>query len=121
MAELWNEPRDLEARNLRWGSGRPADQPSASIEYKVLGLDQSGYSAGDDVVDADGRPWDIKIGREAQSEVVLSRILWALGYHQPPTYYLAGWRGRFITKIRAKLREGLALKLVAGASWREPR
>jgi hypothetical protein len=92
MPELWSEPTDLAQRNLLWGSGRPSDQPSTMVQYKVLRLDETGYSAGYDVIDPDGRLWDIKVGKEAQSEVVLSRILWALGYHQPPTYYLAGWQ-----------------------------
>jgi hypothetical protein len=30
----------------------------------------------------------VKQGTEAQPEVVLSHVLWALGYHQPPVYYL---------------------------------
>jgi hypothetical protein len=36
--------------------------------------------------------WSAKIGPEAQTEVVVSRILWALGYHQPPIYYLPSWK-----------------------------
>ncbi len=36
--------------------------------------------------------WDVKLGPEAQSEVVTSRVLWALGYHQPATYYIANWQ-----------------------------
>ena len=28
---------------------------------------------------------------EAQSEVVTSRILWAIGFHQPATDYLERW------------------------------
>jgi hypothetical protein len=35
--------------------------------------------------------WNVKLGPEAQAEVVASRALWALGYHQPPTYYLSSW------------------------------
>ena len=35
--------------------------------------------------------WSAKIGPEAQTEVVISRILWGLGYHQPPIYYLPSW------------------------------
>ena len=35
--------------------------------------------------------WSAKIGPEAQTEVLLSRILWGLGYHQPPIYYLPSW------------------------------
>ena len=35
--------------------------------------------------------WDIKLGPEAQVEVVVSRLLWAVGFHQPPTYYVPRW------------------------------
>ena len=34
------------------------------------------------------REWSLKLGPEAQSEVVASRLLWAIGFHQPPTYWL---------------------------------
>ena len=92
LTELWNEPRDLERRNLLVGSA-PTDQaPSKDVEYKVVKLDRSGYSDGYDVVGPDGREWDIKVGKEAQTEVVASRILWALGYHQPKSYYATGWK-----------------------------
>jgi hypothetical protein len=53
---------------------------------------RTGYSEGFDVVGPDGRAWDIKIGKEAQTEIVVSRILWALGYHQPTLYYMTGWK-----------------------------
>ena len=33
----------------------------------------------------------MKLGVEAQSEVTVSRVLWAIGYHQPPTYYVSQW------------------------------
>jgi hypothetical protein len=33
----------------------------------------------------------VKLGNEAQTEVAASRILWAIGFHQPPTYLLATW------------------------------
>jgi hypothetical protein len=60
--------------------------------YTVLKRDETGYSRGYDVVGPDKRKWSIKVGKEAQTEVVVSRILWALGYHQPETYYLTGWQ-----------------------------
>jgi hypothetical protein len=92
LTELWNEPRDLERRNLRWGAA-PTDQaPSKDVEYEVRKRDTTGYSGGYDVVGPDGREWDIKVGKEAQTEIVLSRILWALGYHQPAAYYMTGWK-----------------------------
>ena len=35
--------------------------------------------------------WNTKYGPEARSEVAVSRLLWAVGYHQPPTYYVEHW------------------------------
>ena len=92
MLELWANPTNISQRNLHWGAGRPADAPSTSVVYKVEQEDTTGYSKGYDVVGPDGRKWSIKIGREAQPEIVLSRILWALGYYQPETYYVKGWQ-----------------------------
>ena len=92
LSELWVEPEDIASRNLLIGSGRPETAPSNDVEYKVLKFDARGYSKGYDVVAPDGRKWDIKVGKESQTEVVLSRILWALGYYQPATYFMDGWR-----------------------------
>jgi len=92
ILELWKNPTDLERRDLRWGPGRPANAPSTNVAYTVLKRDETGYSRGYDVVGPDGRKWSIKVGKEAQSEVVLSHILWALGFHQPETYYVKGWK-----------------------------
>jgi len=92
LTQLWNEPRDVERRNLLWGSAKPDEAPSTQVEYEVRKRDTTGYSDGYDVVGPDGREWDIKIGKEAQTEVVVSRILWALGYHQPAVYYVSGWK-----------------------------
>jgi hypothetical protein len=92
LEELWTEPQDLERRNLLWGSAPPAQAPSKDGEYTVSKRDETGYSKGYDVVGPDGRTWDIKVGKEVQSEIVVSRILNALGYHQPAAYYLTGWK-----------------------------
>lgn len=93
MAQLWTDPgSELTQRDLRWGPGRAANAPAKNAMFTVLKLDETGYSRGYDVVGPDKRKWSIKVGKEAQPEVVVSRILWALGYHQPETYYLAGWQ-----------------------------
>lgn len=92
MLELWKEPTDLARRDLRWGAGRPGNAPSPNVMYTVVKRDHSGYSRGYDVVGPDRRTWSIKVGREVQSEIVLSRVLWALGYQQPETYYVKGWQ-----------------------------
>jgi hypothetical protein len=92
MLELWKNPTDVTQRDLRWGPGRPENAPAANVMYTVVKRDDTGYSRGYDVVGPDKRKWSIKVGREAQSEIVLSRILWALGYYQPETYYVKGWQ-----------------------------
>ena len=64
----------------------------AGATYTWVATDTTGYSPGYEVRGPDGRVWDVKLGAEAQSEVVASRVLWAIGYHQPPTYYVANWQ-----------------------------
>jgi hypothetical protein len=92
MLQLWRNPTDLAQRDLRWGPGRAASAPLANAVYTVVKRDATGYSPGYDVVGPDKRKWSIKVGKEAQPEIVLSRILWALGYYQPETYFVKGWQ-----------------------------
>jgi hypothetical protein len=91
IAELWQEPADLEARDLFHGPGGAADVPPPGLVWRFKSADTTGFSRGYDVVDAHGREWNVKLGVEAQTEVVASRILWAVGYHQPPTYFVTEW------------------------------
>lgn len=91
VARLWQDPVDLAARDLFYGAGGGSLAPDASTPFTFIAEDTSGYSPGYDVRGPDGLEWSVKLGPEAQPEVVVSRILWALGYHQPPTYYLPQW------------------------------
>jgi hypothetical protein len=88
IAELWQEPVDLLQRDLLAGPGGAALAPRADATYQFVAFKTSGTNPGYDVRDESGRLWSVKLGIEAQSEVTTSRVLWALGYHQPPTYYL---------------------------------
>ncbi|MGE0865653.1 MAG: hypothetical protein AB7P34_17280 [Vicinamibacterales bacterium] len=90
IAELWQEPADLSGRDLFHGAGGPSAAP-AHTEFDHVASDTSGWSPGFDVKDAAGIEWSVKTGPEAQSEVVSSRVLWAVGFHQPATYYLPKW------------------------------
>ena len=92
MAQLWVTPGDLSRRNLLWGASRPNNAPSARTIFTVLKKDDTGFSRGYEVAAPDARKWKIKVGEEAQPEVVVSRILWALGYYQPETYYVTKWQ-----------------------------
>lgn len=90
MAELWSDPGPA-PRDLFWGAGGRALAPPPDAVYGFITRDDTGFSVSYDVTSPDGMEWSAKIGPEAQSEVVVSRILWGLGYHQPPTYYLPRW------------------------------
>ncbi|MDO8679049.1 MAG: hypothetical protein Q7R30_10860 [Acidobacteriota bacterium] len=91
IAELWQDPADLLQRDLYAGPGGaelapPRDKPFQFVAHKTTGVNP-GY----DVKDPTGRAWSVKLGVEAQSEVTASRILWAMGFHQPANYYLEQW------------------------------
>ena len=89
LSELWIEPE--RPRDLYDGVGGPQLAPSPLALYKVLEVKKGGFSDGYTVADPKGREWSAKLYPEARTEVVASRILWALGYHQPPVYTLERW------------------------------
>jgi len=91
VAQLWLEPADIARRDVLHGSGGRELLPDASVPFTFVKEDNGGYSPGFDVTGADGMPWSVKVGPEAQSEVAASRILWAIGYHQPVVYYVPSW------------------------------
>jgi hypothetical protein len=79
--------------DLFHGTGGAERVPRPDARYRLLERDATGFSRGWDVRGPDGNDttWSVKIGLESQTEVVASRLLWAAGYHQPPTYYLRDW------------------------------
>jgi hypothetical protein len=91
MAQLWREPKDIARRDLFHGAGGEKLQPKPKARFKFKAKDTSGYSPGYDVIDANGLEWSVKQGNEAQTEVVASRLYWAVGYHQPPVYFVPEW------------------------------
>lgn len=91
MSELWTDPGGS-ARDLFWGVGGKELAPPPDAAYTFKGKDDTGFSVSYDVIGPDGTEWSAKIGPEAQAEVVVSRILWGLGFHQPPVYYLPSWQ-----------------------------
>jgi len=90
MAELHVDP-GVAPRDLFWGVGGQRYAPPPTAAYALVAKDATGFSVSYDVTSPDGTEWSAKIGPEAQTEVVVSRILWGLGYRQPPIYYLPSW------------------------------
>lgn len=92
MAELWVEPAHISSRDLFYGPGGKNLVPDPDVTYEFRKLDSTGHSKGYEVKDPAGRKWKVKVGEEAQAEIVVSRILWAIGYHQPVLHYVPAWR-----------------------------
>jgi hypothetical protein len=90
LAELWHEPPA--GRDLFYGVGGRRLQPDARQLFTVTEIKASGFSDGYVVVDAQQHEWSAKLPPEGPTEVVASRILWGIGYHQPPIYLLPAWR-----------------------------
>lgn len=89
MAELWVQPEP--DRDLFWGVGGKRLAPDPNARYAVVEIKRGGYSRGYTVTGPGDREWSAKFPPEASTEVVASRIVWGLGYHQPPIYHLAEW------------------------------
>jgi hypothetical protein len=89
IAELWQEPVDLATRDLFSGPGGAAlAPPLTDAHYSFFAFKRGGTNPGYVVRDSTGRLWSVKLGIEAQAEVTASRILWAMGFHEPPTYFV---------------------------------
>lgn len=123
MAQLWVDPDP--SRNLF--DGPPsiiAARPHTDARYTVVKRDTRGFSITYRVRDERGAEWHVKIGPEAQPEVVTSRILWALGYHALPSYFVERWiavddgKGAMLGGSRFRPDE-LGLKSLGEWSWQE--
>lgn len=87
MPELWREPTAIATADLfngPWGAGHTPD-PNAIYSFVKPKL--HGNSPGLTVSDPKGLEWSVKQGAEGPIEVTLSRVLSAVGYHQPPVYF----------------------------------
>jgi len=79
------------SRDLFNGVGGARLAPEPSAVYTVIEMKRSGFSRGYTVKGPDDREWSAKFPPEAGPEVAASRILWGIGYHQPPIYYVPQW------------------------------
>jgi hypothetical protein len=115
MAQFWEDVDPSERGDLFHGVGGRRLQPDPNAVFELLKKDTAGFSVSYDVRDRSGVEWSVKIGQEAESEVAASRLLWAMGYRQPPVYYLPEWRLRDKGRV---LREG-AGRFRPKLSWLE--
>jgi hypothetical protein len=101
IAELWVQPE--RNRDLFWGVGGKRLAPDPGARYTVIEIKRGGYSRGYTVTGPGKREWSAKFPPEASTEVVASRLIWGIGYHQPPIYYVAEWHAERATSPNPQL------------------
>ncbi|HYS26377.1 MAG TPA: hypothetical protein VEP46_12255 [Vicinamibacterales bacterium] len=120
LRQLWVDPGS-EPRDLFWGIGGQKYAPKPDAAYAFKERDTSGFSTKYEVKGPGDVEWSAKIGPEAQTEVLMSRILWGLGFHQQPIYYLPSWTlkrdGTKSTESEARFRPKLKAFERLDESW----
>src|SRR5687767_10898462 len=71
---LWRDPGDIRRLDLLYGPGSPERAPTEPFTFVKEDLD--GESPKFEVIDANNVTWSVKLGREAQSETVSTRLVW---------------------------------------------
>ena len=98
ISALWEAPADLSRQDLFNGPWGSENAPDPNAVYTFIRPKKSGANPGVVVNDPRGRKWHVKQARhknhgdEPPVEVTLSRVLSAVGYHQPAVYYLPSFR-----------------------------
>jgi hypothetical protein len=94
MADLWEYPVDIAHQDLFYGVWGASSAPDPKAIYRFVERKQEGTNPGMTVQDPLGREWHVKQpphndqGAEGPIEVTLSRVLSAVGYHQPPEHFV---------------------------------
>jgi len=113
-AFIWEEPTDLASRDLFYGPWGPEHAPEPADTFTLVEYKHSGVNLGMTVKDGQDREWSVKLpypgdlDSEAPVEVTVSRLLSAIGYPQPPVYYLPAFR----------LKDDLGTRTMAGGRFR---
>ena len=85
---LWEDPTDIESRDLINGPGGADGAPDANGKFTFVERATTGTSEKIHVVDDKGRKWTVKFGPEAKPETSATRIVWAAGYHVDQDYFV---------------------------------
>jgi len=88
LEQLWEQPDDVASADMTYGPWGRKYAPDPTAVYTFVRSKEHGASPGMTVLDPANRAWSVKQGAEGPVEVMQSRILSALGYHQPPVYFL---------------------------------
>jgi hypothetical protein len=128
---LWVAPTDLATRDLFAGPWGPELVPDPRATYTFVKPKSGGANPGVVVADPRGRIWHVKqprdgsVGDEGPVEVALSRVLSAVGYHQPPVYFVRSFTmadGSGVHTVaggRFRLHDDKLLKDIGEWSWHD--
>lgn len=89
-AVFWSDPTDSATRDLFYGPGGKEHQPQGPFTFEKEDLD--GTNPKFVVRAADGIKWKVKMGQEARPETVVTRLVWAAGYHANEDYFVRDMR-----------------------------
>ena len=101
LAQLHVQPE--RGRDLFYGVGGKKLAPDPKASYAVIEIKRAGFSRGYTVIGPGDREWSAKFPPEANTEIAASRILWGIGYHQPPIYLLNEWTAEKATSPNPQL------------------
>ena len=109
-AFLWEEPSDVEQRDLFHGRGGREGAPDPSGTFKFIRKSTTGTQKKIIVTDDRGREWTVKFGPEARPETTAARIVWAAGYHVDQNYFvpqarIEGYEEPIVRNVRFERRE----------------
>src|SRR5215211_7493201 len=121
-AILWEEPTDIESRDLFYGIGGQEGAPHPSDNFTFIRRSTSGTQKKIIVKDDKGREWTVKFGAEARPETLASRFVWAVGYFVDQNYFVKsarihGWKDPDISDVRFERRDE-GFKEVDNWSWK---
>jgi hypothetical protein len=85
-AVMWQEPTDIETRDLFYGPGGRSHVPHGTVTF--VKEDLGGANPKFVVIDHDGQKWKVKLGPEARPETTATRLVWAVGYHANEDYFV---------------------------------
>jgi hypothetical protein len=114
---LWRDPGHIPSRDLHHGPGSPELAPQAPFTF--IEEVKAGESPKFKVEDARGVKWNVKLGPEAQSETVATRLVWAVGYFAQEAYYFDRVKVEGMQRL-SRGREHVTGETVRGARF-EPR
>lgn len=107
---MWEDPTDLESRDLFYGAGGQDGAPDPNAKYTFVERVKTGTSEKIHVEDDKGHKWQVKFGAEAHPAPAAARIAWAVGYHVDVDYFvkrahIEGRGGFDVWDVRFKRRD----------------